>query len=338
MATVPIAIKPVVESTDTATELLWQDALRHLDYTNNEVLLPTNVIDTIGQSNMDKIKSRLSGEADMYKSALIGGPVVAFVDESINALRIMRTPAFSGSVISVASHELAQKSVKERAVSPSKSHGKAVIQSKNAKIPRPPNAFILYRQEHHPKIREAHPEFHNNDISIAVMLGKQWKAEPEDVKAQYKALAESAKRKHAEDYPDYQYAPRKPSEKKRRGSSRQYPKHQDLTPLFEPSSPASAPSSVQTPAVSPAMSAEDIRVHEFGTQDLSPMNFTFNAPIPEGWVVDANAFSGFNPIDPFDTLVHQVQNDNKNVLFQDYNFVDSDVIEGGDLSEFINWY
>jgi HMG (high mobility group) box len=33
-----------------------------------------------------------------------------------------------------------------------------------AKIPRPPNAFILYRQEHHPFIKAANPEFHNNDI------------------------------------------------------------------------------------------------------------------------------------------------------------------------------
>jgi len=35
---------------------------------------------------------------------------------------------------------------------------------KFAKIPRPPNAFILYRQEHHPIIKAANPEFHNNDI------------------------------------------------------------------------------------------------------------------------------------------------------------------------------
>jgi hypothetical protein len=35
---------------------------------------------------------------------------------------------------------------------------------KLAKIPRPPNAFILYRQEHHPVIKAANPEFHNNDI------------------------------------------------------------------------------------------------------------------------------------------------------------------------------
>lgn len=59
MATVAQTTKSTVNSMDTVTELLWQDALRHLKYTNNEVLLPTNVRDMIGQDNVDKIKSRL---------------------------------------------------------------------------------------------------------------------------------------------------------------------------------------------------------------------------------------------------------------------------------------
>jgi len=57
------------------------------------------------------------------------------------------------------------------------------------------------------------------------MLGKQWKAEPEEVRAHYKALADEQKKKHAEEYPDYQYTPRRPCERKRRASSRQYAKH-----------------------------------------------------------------------------------------------------------------
>ena len=55
---------------------------------------------------------------------------------------------------------------------------------------------------------------HNNNISI--ILGRKWKLEPESVKAKYKALAEDYKRKHAAKHPGYQYAPRKPYEKKRR--------------------------------------------------------------------------------------------------------------------------
>lgn len=53
-------MKSTTQSADNLTELLWQDALRHLGSTNNEVLLPTNVVDIIGQDNVEKIKSRLS--------------------------------------------------------------------------------------------------------------------------------------------------------------------------------------------------------------------------------------------------------------------------------------
>lgn len=59
MTSIPQALKPTTESSDKLTELLWQDALRHLGSTNNEVLLPINVIDMIGQTNVNKIKTRL---------------------------------------------------------------------------------------------------------------------------------------------------------------------------------------------------------------------------------------------------------------------------------------
>ncbi|PLB51676.1 mating-type HMG-box protein MAT1-2 [Aspergillus steynii IBT 23096] len=214
MAAVPIAMKSTVESTDKLTELLWQDALGNLQSTNNEVLLPINIVDMIGQCNVDKIKARLG--------ALIGAPVVAFVDESINALRVMRTPAFSGTAISVACHDRTLRFEHEAIASATNVQGKTGIPAKPAKVPRPPNAFILYRQHHHPKVKEAYPAFSNNEISV--ILGKQWKAETEDVKMQFRHQAEDLKRKHAEEHPDYHYSPRKPSERKRRASSRQHTK------------------------------------------------------------------------------------------------------------------
>lgn len=33
-----------------------------------------------------------------------------------------------------------------------------------AKLPRPPNSFILYRQHHHPLLKETQPNLHNNEI------------------------------------------------------------------------------------------------------------------------------------------------------------------------------
>jgi ribosomal protein L20 len=89
---------------------------------------------------------------------------------------------------------------------------------KRAKVPRPPNAFILYRKEHHPLLKAKDPDMHNNEISI--ILGKQWKSEPEQAKDKYRAHARIIKKLHAAENPGYQYAPRKPSEKKRRMTAR----------------------------------------------------------------------------------------------------------------------
>ena len=101
------------------------------------------------------------------------------------------------------------------------------------KLPRPPNSFILYRQHHHPLMKAKNPSFHNNQIckswhflnaSVliwpALILGKQWRDESEEVKDRFKALAEELKKQHLRDHPDYQYQPRKPTEKKRRMTRR----------------------------------------------------------------------------------------------------------------------
>lgn len=102
------------------------------------------------------------------------------------------------------------------------------------KLPRPPNAFILYRQHHHPIVKEAHPELHNNQICkkphprftshancvAAIILGKQWRKEDLAVKEIFKRKADGLKKKHFLDHPDYQYQPRKSAEKKRRMTRR----------------------------------------------------------------------------------------------------------------------
>nr|QEJ80709.1 putative MAT1-2-1 protein [Teratosphaeria gauchensis] len=92
----------------------------------------------------------------------------------------------------------------------------AVPAPKNAgsKVPRPPNAFIIYRKEWHPKVVAENPGLHNNAISV--IIGDKWRAESDEVREEYKRKAEDAKRQHELDHPGYQYQPRKPSEKKKR--------------------------------------------------------------------------------------------------------------------------
>lgn len=92
------------------------------------------------------------------------------------------------------------------------------LPGKKSKVPRPPNAFILYRQTHHPILKAEQPLLSNNQISV--ILGKQWKAEVEEVKDKFRFMADALKTKHAAENPGYQYAPRKPSEKKRRMTAR----------------------------------------------------------------------------------------------------------------------
>ncbi|KAI9045813.1 HMG-box domain-containing protein [Aspergillus affinis] len=297
MAAVPIAMKSEVESTDKLTELLWQDALGNLQSTNNEVLLPVNITDLIGQCNVDKIKARLG--------ALIGAPVVAFVDESIKALRIMRIPAFSGTAISVACHDRTLKSEHEKIAPVTNVPGKTGIHAKPAKVPRPLNAFILYRQYHHPKVKEAYPAFSNNEIC------KQWKAEDEKVKMQFRQQAEDLKRKHAEEYPDYHYSPRKPSERKRRVSSRQYRKTSLSTKSLKSPMSTNEASDVSTPG------------------KYTEIEMTMATPLPAD-----DSLAGIDMLMPeqpfefdyeaFDTLFQQVQEDysRTNPFSENFDFSD----------------
>lgn len=76
-------------------------------------------------------------------------------------------------------------------------------------------------------------------------MGKQWKDESDEVKAYWKAEADAIKEQHAKDNPDYQYAPRKPSEKKRRMTSRKLAK---LTAVAsEDASPVNSPEMFDVP-------------------------------------------------------------------------------------------
>jgi hypothetical protein len=114
---------------------------------------------------------------------------------------------------------------------------------KKVKIPRPPNAFILFRMDKQPSIVQEHMvgecshkptcapaktagstakvcanrviTINNNQVSK--IIGKMWQSASPDVKRTYRLKAEEAKREHKEKYPDYKYSPKKPADKKKRG-------------------------------------------------------------------------------------------------------------------------
>ncbi|KAL8407593.1 mating type protein MAT-1-2 [Gaeumannomyces avenae] len=90
---------------------------------------------------------------------------------------------------------------------------------KEEKIPRPPNAYILYRKEFHATVKANNPGIHNNMISV--ILGKQWANETPVMRSKYKKMADDIKRKLHEKHPDYRYTPRRSSEIIRRRTNRQ---------------------------------------------------------------------------------------------------------------------
>ncbi len=122
--------------------------------------------------------------------------------------------------------------------------------SNKAKVARPPNAFILYRQHHHPLVKAEYPNLHNNQICeyfaslikrsklirSAVILGSQWKQESAATKEKFASLATCLKAKHLQEHPGYQYQPRKSSEKKRRQTRKITKNENALTGLTATSS------------------------------------------------------------------------------------------------------
>ncbi|KAF4591554.1 HMG box transcription factor [Ophiocordyceps camponoti-floridani] len=75
------------------------------------------------------------------------------------------------------------------------------------KIPRPRNAFILYRQHHQAQVTADNPKLSNPDISK--IIGDKWKKESEAIKQNWKSLAEEEKQRHQNQYPNYRYQPRR---------------------------------------------------------------------------------------------------------------------------------
>lgn len=159
--------------------------------------------------------------ADMISEFLGNVPVVAYVDHVDEVVRVMKHDELHRSTLGAMQNLDAQSQLGTHASSNPESSPLRAF-GKRIKVPRPPNAFILYRQHWHPHYKQHNKDMHNNQISKEI--GRRWKEEPANVRENYKALAEDLKARHAVLYPDYQYAPRKPGEKKRRMTARKLQK------------------------------------------------------------------------------------------------------------------
>ncbi|MCJ1385714.1 hypothetical protein MMC17_008837 [Xylographa soralifera] len=158
----------------------------------NNIRIPNNFKLVIGQQGLEVLANRFR--------ALIQAPVSILEDTATGVIRMYPTRNPKGRV------------TVDEAPEP-----QAPVDKKN-KIPRPPNAFILYRQAHHPVIKALYPEMHNNQISV--IMGKQWAAEDPEKRQLFRSMAEDIKKQHQRDNPGYCYQPRKPTDKKRRMSKK----------------------------------------------------------------------------------------------------------------------
>ncbi|XP_069686383.1 uncharacterized protein [Periplaneta americana] len=81
-----------------------------------------------------------------------------------------------------------------------------IMAAPRQKIPRPPNAFMLFANEWRKKLAVQFPRESNKDISVR--LGAMWKAMLKDDKDKYFMLAREVDAEHKRKYPDYVYNPK----------------------------------------------------------------------------------------------------------------------------------
>ncbi|XP_075234112.1 uncharacterized protein LOC142331945 [Lycorma delicatula] len=77
---------------------------------------------------------------------------------------------------------------------------------RSGKIPRPPNAFMIFANEWRRKLAYQHPLESNKDISVR--LGMMWKNLTVDAKENYYKASRKADEDHKKKYPGYYYSPK----------------------------------------------------------------------------------------------------------------------------------
>ncbi|CAG7818345.1 unnamed protein product [Allacma fusca] len=91
--------------------------------------------------------------------------------------------------------------------------GKAGLMEPKEKIPRPPNAFMIFANEWRRKLATQFPNESNKEISVR--LGIMWKNLSGDSKEEYFAASRQANEDHKKKYPDYYYSPKEARMRKR---------------------------------------------------------------------------------------------------------------------------
>lgn len=85
---------------------------------------------------------------------------------------------------------------------------KCTCKSNANRIPRPRNAFILFRQKYHQTVLDEGSVIRTNP-EVSRELGRRWRALSNEERDHWNQLAEEEKTNHAKKYPGYRYTPRR---------------------------------------------------------------------------------------------------------------------------------
>nr|QLL26890.1 MAT1-2-1 [Elsinoe australis] len=231
MSQYTVSSSPGLTHEQQAVEQLWCLILKELvkGKDSTTISIPFASANCLGKDGIDAIAQRCRAFSDSL--------VEVRNDKEADSIRIA---VFSHSAKK--KREIAQMTAKTDSPGPS---------GRSGKPPRPPNSFILYRQHHHAGMVAKHP---------AQLIGAMWKKEPQSVRDEWKRKADFAKIQHEQQHPDYQYQPRKPSEKKRRMTKK---KAEKMTAVgdhnaFDTSTSTAVPSAnVPNPLPAPSMTWND---------------------------------------------------------------------------------
>lgn len=89
-----------------------------------------------------------------------------------------------------------------------KKEHKCICKQTHNRIPRPRNAFILFRQKYHRSVFDESNESKTNP-QVSQELGRRWRALSVKERDHWNTLAEEERQEHAKKYPNYRYTPRR---------------------------------------------------------------------------------------------------------------------------------
>lgn len=106
-----------------------------------------------------------------------------------------------------------------------------VRKNESQRIPRPPNAFILYRSHMTGKLPPPSPGTYWKQGDISRMVSELWHNESKEVKAEYQQLAHIKKLEHEAKYPGYKYSPRSKEQRERERRARSNETNSSVDPV-----------------------------------------------------------------------------------------------------------